>query len=49
MGDALDITVRRERGVVIAAVTGDVDIFTVARLRAGPLLRGTDGSDRAGP
>jgi anti-sigma B factor antagonist len=33
MGDALDITVRRERGVVIAAVTGDVDIFTVARLR----------------
>ena len=33
MGDALDITVRRERGVVIAAVTGGVDIFTVARLR----------------
>jgi len=33
MGDALDITVRRERGVVIAAVTGDVDISTVARLR----------------
>jgi anti-sigma B factor antagonist len=33
MGDALDITVRRERGVVIATVTGDVDIFTVARLR----------------
>jgi hypothetical protein len=24
MGDALDITIRRERGVVIAAVTGDV-------------------------
>jgi hypothetical protein len=30
MGDALDITVRRERGVVIAAVRGGVDIFTVA-------------------
>ena len=26
MGDALDITIRRERGVVIAAVTGGVDI-----------------------
>ena len=33
MGDALDITIRRERGVVIAAVAGDVDISTVARLR----------------
>jgi anti-anti-sigma factor len=33
MGDALDITVRRERGVVIAAVTGDIDISTVTRLR----------------
>jgi anti-sigma B factor antagonist len=33
MADALDFTVRRERGVVIAAVTGDVDIFTVPRLR----------------
>ena len=33
MGDALDITVRGERGVVIAAVTGDVDISTVAQLR----------------
>ena len=31
MGDALDITIRRERGVVIAAVTGEVDISTVAR------------------
>lgn len=29
MGDALDITVRRERGAVIAAVTGDVDISTL--------------------
>jgi anti-anti-sigma factor len=33
MGDALDITVSRERDVVIAAVTGDVDISTVAQLR----------------
>ena len=33
MGDALDITVRRERGVVIAAVTGEIDISTVTRLR----------------
>jgi anti-sigma B factor antagonist len=33
MGDALDITIRRERGVVIAAVAGDVDISTAARLR----------------
>jgi len=33
MGDALDITIRRERGVVIAAVAGDVDISSVARLR----------------
>jgi anti-sigma B factor antagonist len=31
--DALDITIRRERGVVIVAVTGDVDISTVAKLR----------------
>jgi anti-anti-sigma factor len=29
----LDITVRRERCIVIAAVAGDVDISTVARLR----------------
>ena len=33
MGHAPDITIRRERGVVIAAVTGGVDIFTVALLR----------------
>jgi len=33
MGDALDITIHRDRGVVIAAVAGDVDISTVARLR----------------
>ena len=33
MGGALAITVRSERGVVIAAVTGDIDISTVAQLR----------------
>jgi anti-sigma B factor antagonist len=33
MGDAPTITVRRERGVVIAAVTGDIDISTVPQLR----------------
>jgi anti-sigma B factor antagonist len=33
MGDGLDIIVRRERGVVIAAVTGEIDISTVTRLR----------------
>lgn len=33
MGGALTITVRHERGVVIAAVTGDIDISTVTRLR----------------
>ena len=33
MDDALAITVRSERGVVIAAVAGDIDISTVARLR----------------
>jgi anti-sigma B factor antagonist len=33
MGGALTITVRHERGVVVAAVTGDIDISTVTRLR----------------
>jgi anti-sigma B factor antagonist len=33
MGDALTITVRSERGVVIAAVTGEIDISTVPQLR----------------
>ena len=33
MDGELAITVRRERGAVIAAVTGDVDISTVAQLR----------------
>jgi hypothetical protein len=33
MGGALTITVRSERGVVIAAVTGEIDISTVAGLR----------------
>jgi anti-sigma B factor antagonist len=33
MGDALTVTVRHERGVVIAAVTGEIDISTVTGLR----------------
>jgi anti-sigma B factor antagonist len=33
MGEALTITVRSERGVVIAAVTGEIDMSTVAPLR----------------
>ena len=33
MGDALIITVRSEGGAVIAAVTGEIDISTVAQLR----------------
>ena len=33
MGDALTITVSIERGVVIAAVTGEIDISTVSQLR----------------
>jgi anti-anti-sigma factor len=33
MGDELTVTVRPERGVVIAEVTGDIDMSTVARLR----------------
>ena len=33
MGGALTIMVRSERGVVIAAVTGEIDIWTVAQLR----------------
>lgn len=33
MSGALDIEVRTERGVVIAAVTGEIDISTVAQLR----------------
>ena len=33
MSGALDIEVRTERGVVIAAVTGEIDISSVAQLR----------------
>jgi anti-anti-sigma factor len=33
MGDPLEITVRDEQGCVIAAVTGEIDISTVAQLR----------------
>lgn len=33
MGDELSVTVRRERGAVIASVTGDIDMSVVAGLR----------------
>ena len=33
MGDELSVTVRRDRGVVIAEVTGVMDMSTVAGLR----------------
>jgi anti-anti-sigma factor len=33
MGDELSVTVRRERGVVIAEITGDIDMSTAARVR----------------
>jgi anti-anti-sigma factor len=33
MGDELSVTVRRDRGVVIAEVTGDIDMSTVPGLR----------------
>ena len=33
MGGTLDITVRDERGVVVAAVAGEIDIASVAQLR----------------
>jgi anti-sigma B factor antagonist len=33
MNVALDVTVRSERGFVIVAVTGEIDISTVTRLR----------------
>ena len=33
MGDQLSVTVRREGGAVIAEVTGDIDMSTVAGLR----------------
>ena len=42
MGDELPVTVRRERGVVIAEVTGDIDMSTVAGLRER-LFRLADG------
>ena len=35
MGAELSLTVRRERGVVIAEVTGEIDMSTAARLREG--------------
>ena len=33
MGDELSVTVRREHGVVVAEVTGDIDMSTAARVR----------------
>ena len=33
MADELSVSVRRERGVAIAAVTGDIDMSTVGELR----------------
>jgi anti-sigma B factor antagonist len=33
MGDELSVTVRREHGIVIAEVTGDMDLSTAAPLR----------------
>jgi anti-anti-sigma factor len=33
MGDEVSVTVRRERGVVIAEVAGDMDLSTVPGLR----------------
>jgi anti-sigma B factor antagonist len=42
LGDELSVTVRRERGVVIAEVTGDIDVSTVARVRE-PLFELADG------
>jgi anti-sigma B factor antagonist len=33
MADPLNVTVRRERGFVIVAVAGEIDISTVTRLR----------------
>ena len=45
MDGALDITVRTEAGIVIAAVTGDIDISTVSVMRETLLeLAGTGGT-----
>jgi anti-sigma B factor antagonist len=44
MAGELSVTVRRERGAVIAEVTGDIDISTVSRLRER-LLELADSGD----
>ena len=44
MGDALGIVVRRERGFVVAAVAGEIDISTVAELREH-LFEPADGGE----
>ena len=33
MGEELSVTVRRERGIVIAEISGDIDMSTAAELR----------------
>jgi len=43
MGDALDIEVRSEHGVVIAAVAGEIDVSTVAQFRERLLELADDG------
>jgi anti-anti-sigma factor len=45
MGDALTITVQGERGAVIAAVTGEIDIPTVSQLRERPVRAGGQRRD----
>jgi anti-sigma B factor antagonist len=45
MDDALSVTVRRERGVVIAAVTGEIDLSSVTGLQETLFeLAGTGGT-----
>lgn len=44
MGDELSVTVRRERGAVIAEVAGDIDLSTVAELR-GQLFGLAEGGE----
>jgi anti-sigma B factor antagonist len=43
MAGELSVTVRRERGAVIAEVTGDIDISTVSRLRERLLVLADSG------
>jgi anti-sigma B factor antagonist len=45
MSDRLTIAVRRERGLVIVAVTGEIDISTVSQLRESLFEQAESGSD----